>query len=41
MTVDLVFETHSISVDNEHGVATGWFDGALSEEGQRLAADVG
>jgi broad specificity phosphatase PhoE len=41
MGVDLVFETHSISVDNERGVATGWLDGALSEEGRRLAAKLG
>ena len=41
MAVDLVFETHSISDDNERGVATGWFDGALSEEGRRLAAGLG
>lgn len=27
MAVDLVFETHSISVDNERGIATGWLDG--------------
>ncbi len=41
MTVDLIFETHSISVDNERGVATGWFDGELSEEGRRLASKLG
>ncbi len=41
MAVDLIFETHSISVDNERGVATGWLDGALSEEGRRLAAKPG
>ena len=41
MAVDLIFETHSISVDNERGVATGWLDGELSEEGRRLAAKLG
>ena len=41
MAVDLVFETHSISVDNERGVATGWLDGALSDEGRRLAVTLG
>ena len=33
MTVHVVFETHSLSVDNERGIATGWLDGTLSEEG--------
>ena len=28
--VRIVFETHSLTVDNERGVATGWFGGALS-----------
>jgi hypothetical protein len=32
MAVDLIFETHSISVDNERGVATGWLDGELVTE---------
>ncbi len=27
MTVEVVFETHSVSVDNERGVATGWLPG--------------
>jgi hypothetical protein len=29
MTVHVVFETHSLSVDNERGTATGWLDGTL------------
>jgi broad specificity phosphatase PhoE len=41
LSVELIFETHSISVDNERGIATGWNDGELSEEGERLAADLG
>src|SRR6202011_1230367 len=28
--IDLVFETHSITVDNEEGRATGWWAGRLS-----------
>lgn len=36
-----MFETHSISVDNERGVATGWLDGRLSETGKALAAQLG
>ncbi len=30
MSVQIVFETHAISVDNERGIATGWLDGELS-----------
>lgn len=41
MAVSIVFETHSISEDNELGLATGWFPGRLSEEGRRLARDLG
>lgn len=41
MPVDLVFETHSISEDNERGVATGWLPGKLSERGRALAAELG
>jgi broad specificity phosphatase PhoE len=41
MTVEIVYETHSISVDNERGVATGWLDGELSERGRELAVELG
>lgn len=41
MAVDLVYETHSISVDNETGHATGWLSGELSERGIALAAELG
>jgi broad specificity phosphatase PhoE len=41
VTVQIVFETHSISVDNERGVATGWLPGALSESGRQLARQMG
>jgi alpha-ribazole phosphatase/probable phosphoglycerate mutase len=41
MSVEVVFETHSISVDNERGVATGWLPGALSESGRQLARELG
>jgi broad specificity phosphatase PhoE len=37
VTIEIVFETHAISADNEAGIATGWLDGQLSEEGRRLA----
>jgi broad specificity phosphatase PhoE len=41
MSVAVVFETHSTSVDNERGIATGWNDGALSELGQAQARKLG
>ncbi len=41
MAVQIVFETHSISMDNEAGVATGWLPGRLSPQGLALAADLG
>lgn len=40
MSVEIVFETHSISVDNERGIASGWNDCPLSAEGRRLAAEM-
>jgi broad specificity phosphatase PhoE len=39
--IELVFETHSVSTDNERGIATGWLDGALSERGRELAHELG
>jgi alpha-ribazole phosphatase/probable phosphoglycerate mutase len=41
MAIQIVFETHSISEDNENGIATGWRDGRLSEHGRVLAAELG
>jgi broad specificity phosphatase PhoE len=41
MTIEIVFETHSLSTDNEAGIATGWHQGELSEEGRRLARRLG
>jgi broad specificity phosphatase PhoE len=41
VAVEIVFETHSLSVDNERGIATGWLPGQLSEEGRRLARELG
>lgn len=41
MAVTIVFETHSISVDNERGVASGWTDGPLSERGRAFARELG
>ncbi|PZF84843.1 histidine phosphatase family protein [Jiangella anatolica] len=41
MAVEIVFETHSLTEDNENGVATGWRPGRLSARGRRLAAELG
>ena len=38
---ELVFETHSLTVDNELGIATGWLGGMLSDRGRRLARELG
>jgi broad specificity phosphatase PhoE len=39
--IELVYETHSLSTDNEAGVATGWLPGELSPRGHELAAELG
>jgi broad specificity phosphatase PhoE len=41
VAVEIVFETHSWSTDNDRGIATGWLPGRLSERGRALAADLG
>ena len=41
MTVGIVFETHSLSEDNECGIASGWLPGGLSERGRVLARELG
>jgi broad specificity phosphatase PhoE len=41
MAVDLIYETHATTVDNENGIATGWLPGELSERGRREAHDLG
>jgi 2,3-bisphosphoglycerate-dependent phosphoglycerate mutase len=41
MVVSIVFETHSTSVDNEQGRATGWLPGELSETGRGQALALG
>ena len=41
MAIELVFETHSTTVDNEQGRATGWLPGQLSELGQAQARELG
>lgn len=39
--MELIFETHSWTEDNDAGVATGWLDGRLSSRGRVLAAELG
>ena len=41
MPVQIVFETHSTSEDNEGGIATGWLDGRLAEKGRKQAGELG
>ena len=41
MTVQLVYETHSITEDNERGIATGWRPGRLSARGREPTAELG
>jgi broad specificity phosphatase PhoE len=37
----IIFETHATSVDNEVGLASGWFDAPLSALGERQAHALG
>jgi broad specificity phosphatase PhoE len=39
--IELVYETHSITTDNEAGIATGWLPGRLSESGKDKARALG
>ena len=41
VAIELVFETHSITEDNELGRATGWLPGRLSPRGRELAQELG
>jgi 2,3-bisphosphoglycerate-dependent phosphoglycerate mutase len=41
VATSIVFETHSITEDNERGVATGWLPGRLSARGRSLAHELG
>ncbi len=41
MAVQLVYETHAITTDNEAGIATGWLPGRLSERGRETAVELG
>jgi len=41
MAIEIVFEFHQLSQDNDRGVATGWLHGKLSERGRRFAREMG
>jgi 2,3-bisphosphoglycerate-dependent phosphoglycerate mutase len=41
MGVQIVYETHSLTEDNEAGRASGWLPGRLSAAGRELAAELG
>lgn len=41
MPVQVVYETHATTLDNEAGIATGWLPGALSAAGREQAAELG
>jgi len=41
VAIELVFETHASTVDNEQGRATGWLPGQLSQRGQLQARELG
>ena len=41
MATEVVFETHSLTEDNEAGRATGWLPGQLSPRGQEQARQLG
>jgi alpha-ribazole phosphatase/probable phosphoglycerate mutase len=41
VAVEIIYETHSLTTDNEAGIATGWLPGQLSERGRRLAHELG
>jgi broad specificity phosphatase PhoE len=39
--LEIVYETHSMTTDNEEGIATGWLPGRLSEAGRSHARALG
>src|SRR5881396_2151240 len=41
MSVEIIFEFHSTSTDNEASVASGWSDPPLSDMGRELASELG
>ena len=41
VSIEVVFETHATSIDNERGIATGWLPGTLSQSGRAQARELG
>ena len=41
MGIEIVYETHSTTEDNEQGRATGWLPGRLSDAGRNNAVALG
>ncbi len=41
MALQLVYETHAITTDNDAGIATGWLPGKLAPRGRETAAELG
>ena len=41
MAMEIVFEVHQLSEDNERGIATGWLHGTLSDRGRAFAREMG
>jgi broad specificity phosphatase PhoE/GNAT superfamily N-acetyltransferase len=41
VAVQVVYETHATTADNENGIATGWLPGALSATGRDNARELG
>jgi alpha-ribazole phosphatase/probable phosphoglycerate mutase len=41
MAVEIIYETHQTSTDNEAGIATGWLPGELSALGRAQAVELG
>jgi broad specificity phosphatase PhoE len=41
VAIELVFETHCTTIDNEQGRATGWLPGQLSGQGRLQAQQLG
>jgi broad specificity phosphatase PhoE len=41
VAIEVVFESHSTTADNEQGRATGWLPGQLSAQGQAQARQLG
>ncbi|WP_329159105.1 histidine phosphatase family protein [Streptomyces sp. NBC_01717] len=41
MSIEIVYETHATTADNEAGIATGWLPGTLSATGRLQARELG